>query len=116
RQDPRSELKLVLLQQQEILLVAPQQFLNSGPLLEGAAPSRNEGRGARRSSAFSGVVRGFPALSRTTLEGPGEDGEWQGTGGPNLDQYNQAASYQSEPSLLAIMQQMTQIMANLHAA
>ncbi|MBW0526342.1 hypothetical protein O181_066057, partial [Austropuccinia psidii MF-1] len=74
-------------------------------------------------------------LSRTTLKGPGEDGEEeeensveeeesngtegfpspvgasQGTGGPTL-----AQSDQSEPSLLAIIQQMTQVMANLQLA
>ncbi|MBW0566449.1 hypothetical protein O181_106164 [Austropuccinia psidii MF-1] len=78
--------------------------------------------------------------SRTTFRGPGEDGEEeeedsveeeesdgtegisapveesQGTGGPALAQSNKPVSYQSEPSLLAIMQQMTQIMANLQAA
>ncbi|MBW0517285.1 hypothetical protein O181_057000 [Austropuccinia psidii MF-1] len=88
--------------------------------MEGEAPSRKEGRVPRRSSSFSGVVGRFLGLSRTTLKGPGEDGEEeesdgtegvpapvgasQGTGGPTL--------VQSEPSLLAIMQQMTQIMAN----
>ncbi|MBW0593161.1 hypothetical protein O181_132876, partial [Austropuccinia psidii MF-1] len=34
-----------------------------------------EGRGPRRSRSFSGVVGGFPGLSRTNLKGPGEDGE-----------------------------------------
>ncbi|MBW0513877.1 hypothetical protein O181_053592 [Austropuccinia psidii MF-1] len=38
------------------------------------------------------------------------------TGGPTLAQSNQPFSHQSEPSLLAIMQKMTQIMANLQAA
>ncbi|MBW0508246.1 hypothetical protein O181_047961 [Austropuccinia psidii MF-1] len=71
-------------------------------------------------------------ISRTTFKGPGKDGEeeeenyveeeeydgtegipppvgaFQGTGGPTL-----AQSHQSEPSLLAIMQQITQNMANL---
>ncbi|MBW0540562.1 hypothetical protein O181_080277 [Austropuccinia psidii MF-1] len=54
--------------------------------------------------------------SRTILKGPGEDGVLQGTGGPTLAQSDQPVSHQSEPSLLAIMQQMTQIMANLQAA
>ncbi|MBW0585471.1 hypothetical protein O181_125186 [Austropuccinia psidii MF-1] len=109
--------------------------LDRGPILEGAAPSRKEGRVPRRSSSFSGVVGGFPGTSRTIFKGPGEDGEEeeensveeegsdgtegvpapveasQGTGGPTLAQSNQ-----SEPSLLAIMQQMTQIMANLKEA
>ncbi|MBW0530813.1 hypothetical protein O181_070528 [Austropuccinia psidii MF-1] len=44
---------------------------------------------------------------------PAPVGASQGTGGPTLAQYNQPVSQQSEPSLLAIMQQMTQIMANL---
>ncbi|MBW0553731.1 hypothetical protein O181_093446 [Austropuccinia psidii MF-1] len=76
----------------------------------------------------------------TTLKGPGEDGEEeeenfveeegfdgtegvpspvgasQGTGGPTLAQCNQPVSHQSEPSLFAITQQMTQIMANLQEA
>ncbi|MBW0520487.1 hypothetical protein O181_060202 [Austropuccinia psidii MF-1] len=79
-------------------------------------------------------------LSRTTLKGPGEYGEEeeensveeeeydgtegvpapvgesQGTGGPALAQSDQPVSHQSEPFLLAIMQQMTQIMANFQAA
>ncbi|MBW0500876.1 hypothetical protein O181_040591 [Austropuccinia psidii MF-1] len=107
--------------------------------MEGAAPSRKEGRWPRRSSSFSGVVGGFPELSRTTLKGPGEDGEEeeeisveeeesdgaegapapvgasQGTGGPTLAQSNQPVSHNSELSLLVIMHKMTQIMANLQA-
>ncbi|MBW0582040.1 hypothetical protein O181_121755 [Austropuccinia psidii MF-1] len=77
--------------------------------MEGAAPSRKEGRGPRRSSSFSGVVGGFPGLSRTSLK-------VLGIGRPTLAQSDQPASHQSEPSLLAIMQHMTQIMANLQAA
>ncbi|MBW0525519.1 hypothetical protein O181_065234 [Austropuccinia psidii MF-1] len=108
--------------------------LDRRPILEGAAPSRKEGRGPRRSISFSGVAGGFPVLSRTNFKGPGEDGEEEeeesdctesvpapvgashSTEGPTLAQSNQPFSHQSEPSLLAIMQQMTQIMANLHAA
>ncbi|MBW0594198.1 hypothetical protein O181_133913, partial [Austropuccinia psidii MF-1] len=111
--------------------------LDRGPTLEGAAPSSKEGRVPRRSISFSGVVGRFPGTSRTIFKGPGEDGEEeeensveeegsdgtegvpapveasQGTGGPSLAQSNQPVSHQSEPSLLAIMQQMTWIMANL---
>ncbi|MBW0505113.1 hypothetical protein O181_044828 [Austropuccinia psidii MF-1] len=47
---------------------------------------------------------------------PAPVGASQGTGGPTLAQYNQPVSQQSEPSLLAIMKQMTQIMANLQEA
>ncbi|MBW0587350.1 hypothetical protein O181_127065 [Austropuccinia psidii MF-1] len=113
--------------------------LDRGPILEGAAPSRKEGRVPRRSSSFSGVVGVFPGTSRTIFKGPGEDGEEeensveeegsdgtegvpapvgasQGTGGPALAQSDQPVSHQSEPSLFAIMQKMTHIMANLQAA
>ncbi|MBW0562735.1 hypothetical protein O181_102450 [Austropuccinia psidii MF-1] len=114
--------------------------LDRGPNVEGAAPSRKEGRVPRRSISFSGVVGRFPGTSRNIFKGPGEDGEEeeensvdeegsdgtegvpapveapQGTGGPTLSQSNQPVSHQSEPSLLAIMKQMTQIMANLKAA
>ncbi|MBW0489000.1 hypothetical protein O181_028715 [Austropuccinia psidii MF-1] len=114
--------------------------LDREPHLEGEAPSGKEGRGERRSIAFSGVVGHFPGLSRTTFEGPGEDGEEeeensveeeesegtegvpapvgvsQGTGGPSLAQSNQPVSHQSEPSLLAVMKEMTQIISNIQAA
>ncbi|MBW0577022.1 hypothetical protein O181_116737, partial [Austropuccinia psidii MF-1] len=80
-----------------------------GPIKEGAAPSRKEGRVPRRSNSFSGVVGGFPGMSRTTFRGPGARG-------PNLAQSAHPVSHQTEPSLLAIMQQMTQIMANLQAS
>ncbi|MBW0586071.1 hypothetical protein O181_125786, partial [Austropuccinia psidii MF-1] len=87
-----------------------------GPILEGAAPSRKEGRVPRRSSSFSGVVGRFPGTSRTTLRGPGEDGEEEEENSVDEEgsdaQSDQPVSHQSEPSLLAIMQQMTQIMAN----
>ncbi|MBW0544524.1 hypothetical protein O181_084239 [Austropuccinia psidii MF-1] len=113
--------------------------LDRGPIMEGEAPSRSKGRGPRRSSSFSGVVRRFPGLSRTSIKVPIEDDEEeeensveeeasvgteatpapvgapQGTGRPTLAQSDQPVSHQSEPSLLAIMQQMTQIMANLQA-
>ncbi|MBW0481957.1 hypothetical protein O181_021672 [Austropuccinia psidii MF-1] len=100
----------------------PQKFLNLGPNLEGAAPSRKEGRGPRRSNFLSGVVGSFPELSRTTIRGPGEDDEEeeenfvemeeshgtegvpapmrasQGTGWLTLAQSNQPISHKSEPS------------------
>ncbi|MBW0478210.1 hypothetical protein O181_017925 [Austropuccinia psidii MF-1] len=47
--------------------------LERGPVMEGAALSREEGRGPRRSSSLSGVVGAFPGISRTTLKVPGED-------------------------------------------
>ncbi|MBW0578672.1 hypothetical protein O181_118387, partial [Austropuccinia psidii MF-1] len=114
--------------------------LDRGPILEGAAPSRKEGQGPRRSSSFSRVVGQFPGTSRTIFRDPGEDGEEeeensveeegsdgteavpapvgasQGTGGPTKAQSNQPVSNQSEPSLFAIMHKMTQIIANLQEA
>ncbi|MBW0477435.1 hypothetical protein O181_017150 [Austropuccinia psidii MF-1] len=114
--------------------------LDRGTILEGEAPSRKEGRGPRRSNSFSGVAGRFPGPPRTTFKGLGEGGEEeeensveeeesdgtagvpapvgasQGTGGPTLAQSYQPASHQSEPSLLSIMKQMTQIMANLQEA
>ncbi|MBW0577225.1 hypothetical protein O181_116940, partial [Austropuccinia psidii MF-1] len=114
--------------------------LDRGPIMEGAAPSRKEAEGPTRSSSFSGVVGGFPGLSTTSIKVPGEDddeeeensveeeesygteaapapvGAPQGVGRPTLVQSDQPVSHQSEPSSLAIMQQMAQIMANLQAA
>ncbi|MBW0491139.1 hypothetical protein O181_030854 [Austropuccinia psidii MF-1] len=113
---------------QAVLAGAPRAPLDGTPA---------EGRKrAKKIKFFSGVVGGFPGLSRTTVKGLGKDGEEeenfleeeesdgtegvpapvgasQGTGGPTLAQSNQPVSHQSEPSLLAIIQQMTHIMANL---
>ncbi|MBW0499566.1 hypothetical protein O181_039281 [Austropuccinia psidii MF-1] len=96
--------------------------------MEGEVQSRKEGRGPRRLNFFSGLVGAFLVILSTNLKGLGEaeknsveeegsDGTedapapvwaYQSTGGPTLSQSNQ-----SPPSLLAIMQQMTQNMANL---
>ncbi|MBW0499487.1 hypothetical protein O181_039202 [Austropuccinia psidii MF-1] len=110
------------------------------PHLEGAAPSRKEGRGPRRSNFLLRAVGGFPGLSRTTFKGPGEDGEEgeensvkeeesdgmegvpapvvesQGTGRPTLAKYHHPFFHQSEPFSFTIMQKMTQIMANNQVA
>ncbi|MBW0483336.1 hypothetical protein O181_023051 [Austropuccinia psidii MF-1] len=77
-----------------------------GSVMEGEAPSIQEGRGLRRSSSFSGVVGTFPGISRTTLRGTGEDvaeeeeepdgneaahtplRESKGTGGPTIAHSN----------------------------
>ncbi|MBW0575273.1 hypothetical protein O181_114988 [Austropuccinia psidii MF-1] len=47
---------------------------------------------------------------------PAPVGASQGAGGPTLAHSNQPVSHQSEPLLLAIMNQMTQIIANFQAA
>ncbi|MBW0592959.1 hypothetical protein O181_132674 [Austropuccinia psidii MF-1] len=41
--------------------------------MEGAAPSRKEGIGPRRSISLSGVVGGFPGVSRTSLQVQGKE-------------------------------------------
>ncbi|MBW0491439.1 hypothetical protein O181_031154 [Austropuccinia psidii MF-1] len=84
--------------------------LDRGPHMEGEVQSRKEGRGPRRSNSFSGVeesdgTAGVPAPVRAS----------QDFGGPTLAQSYKAFSHQSEASLLVIMQQMTQIMANIQA-
>ncbi|MBW0478438.1 hypothetical protein O181_018153 [Austropuccinia psidii MF-1] len=90
-----------------------------------------------RSQARAQVV--LTPTPKAPLDGPGEDVEEeeenyveeeesdgtevvsapvvasQGTGGPTLAQSDHPVSHQSEPSLFAIMQQITQIMANLKA-
>ncbi|MBW0471743.1 hypothetical protein O181_011458 [Austropuccinia psidii MF-1] len=94
-------------------------------------PLWKEGRGQRRSISLSGVVGGFPGLSSTTFKVPGENSEEegsdgtegapapvgasQGTGGQTPAHSNQPVSHQSEPSFLAIMKKITQIMTNPQA-
>ncbi|MBW0550078.1 hypothetical protein O181_089793 [Austropuccinia psidii MF-1] len=80
--------------------------------MEGAAPSRKEGRDVEEEEG-SFVEE---EVSDSTEVVPAPVGASQGTGGSTLSQYNQPVSHQSEPSLLAIMKQMTQIMANLQEA
>ncbi|MBW0470423.1 hypothetical protein O181_010138 [Austropuccinia psidii MF-1] len=90
--------------------------LDKGPHMEGAEPYRKEGRGPRRSHSFSGVENSVEEEESDGTEGvPAPVGGAQGTGGPALSQSHQPVSQQSEPSLLAIMQKMTHIMANLQA-
>ncbi|MBW0480015.1 hypothetical protein O181_019730 [Austropuccinia psidii MF-1] len=54
--------------------------------------------------------------SDSFVASPAPLGESQGTGGPNLVHSDQLVSHKSEKSLLAIMQQVTQIITNLQAA
>ncbi|MBW0475437.1 hypothetical protein O181_015152 [Austropuccinia psidii MF-1] len=92
--------------------------------------------GRKRAKKIKFFLRGS-WLSSRTFKDPGEDGEEensveeeesdgtegvpapvgasQGIGVPTLAQSNEPVSHQSEPSLLDIMQQITQIMANLQA-
>ncbi|MBW0573675.1 hypothetical protein O181_113390 [Austropuccinia psidii MF-1] len=82
--------------------------LDRGPHMEGAEPSRKEGRGPRRSSSLSGVVGGLPGLSRTTLKGPGEDGE--------EEEENSVEEEASDGTEGVPAPQTTQIMANFQEA
>ncbi|MBW0570572.1 hypothetical protein O181_110287, partial [Austropuccinia psidii MF-1] len=95
--------------------------LNRGSILDGAAPSRKEGRGPRTSSpGEDGEEEEDNSVEEEESDGtegvPAPVGASQGTEGPTLAQSNQPVSHQSKPFLLAIMQQMTQIMTNLQAA
>ncbi|MBW0480284.1 hypothetical protein O181_019999, partial [Austropuccinia psidii MF-1] len=126
---------------QAVLTAAPRVPLDGTPEVPqlrtpfGRSSTIQEGRKrAKKTNSFSGVVGGFPGLSRTTFKGPGEYGEdeeedfngtegvpapvgeSQGTGRTTIAQSNQPFSHHSEPSLLAIMQQITHIMANLQVA
>ncbi|MBW0467581.1 hypothetical protein O181_007296 [Austropuccinia psidii MF-1] len=90
--------------------------LDRGPILEGAEPSRKEGRGPRISSPSEdgeeeeeNSVEEEEAYGTEGFTAP--VGASQGTGGLTLSQSNQP-----EPSLLDLMQKMIQIMANLQAA
>ncbi|MBW0496407.1 hypothetical protein O181_036122 [Austropuccinia psidii MF-1] len=92
--------------------------LDRGPCMKGVALSRKEGRGPRRSCSFSGVVGRFPGASRAIFKGPGEDGEEEEENSVEEGESDgtEGAPAPSEPSLLAIMQQVTKIMANFQEA
>ncbi|MBW0549854.1 hypothetical protein O181_089569 [Austropuccinia psidii MF-1] len=93
--------------------------LDRGPIKEGAAPSRKKGRVQRRSNSFSGVEEENSVEEEESVgteAAPAPVGGSEGTRGPTLAQSDQPVSCQTEPSLLAIMQQLTQIMANPQAA
>ncbi|MBW0517816.1 hypothetical protein O181_057531 [Austropuccinia psidii MF-1] len=87
--------------------------LDRGPTMEGAAPST-------KVPGEDDEAEGENSVGEEESEGteatPAPVGEFQGTGRPTLAQSDHPVSHQSEPSLLAIMQQMTQIMANLQEA
>ncbi|MBW0592398.1 hypothetical protein O181_132113, partial [Austropuccinia psidii MF-1] len=76
--------------------------------MEGAEPSRKEGRVPRRSNSFSVVVGNFPGISRTSFKGPGEDGE--------EEEENSAEEEESDGTEGVPAPKMTQIMANLQAS
>ncbi|MBW0470601.1 hypothetical protein O181_010316 [Austropuccinia psidii MF-1] len=100
QQDLRPELKRFSLQLQELSLMEPQKTIFKGPG-EDCEEEEENSVGKEESDGTNGV--------------PDPVREYRGTGGPTVAQYNQPVSHKSEPYLLAIMKQMTQIMANLQA-
>ncbi|MBW0555179.1 hypothetical protein O181_094894 [Austropuccinia psidii MF-1] len=87
--------------------------LDRGPILEGEPPSRKEGRGPGEHGEEEEQYSVEEEASDGTEGVPAPLGASQGTAVPTLTRSNQPFSHHSEPLLLAIMQQMTQIMANL---
>ncbi|MBW0590313.1 hypothetical protein O181_130028 [Austropuccinia psidii MF-1] len=90
--------------------------LDREPIMVGEAPSRKEVRGPRRTT-LKGLGEYDADEEENSVEEKGSSGteaspvsvgKSSGTGGPIIAQSNQP-----ETSLLAIMQQMTQMMANL---
>ncbi|MBW0551507.1 hypothetical protein O181_091222 [Austropuccinia psidii MF-1] len=95
-----------------------QTQLERGTIWEGAAESRKERRRPRRSSPGEDGEQGEDSSveeegSDGTEGVPSPVGESQGTGGPTLAQSHQPVYHHYELSLLATMQQMNKIMANL---
>ncbi|MBW0480298.1 hypothetical protein O181_020013 [Austropuccinia psidii MF-1] len=83
--------------------------LDRGPNLKGRKSPGEDGEEEEENSVEEEEYEGTEGV-------PAPVGASQGTEGPTLAQSNQPVSHQSEPSLLAIMHQMTQIMANLQEA
>ncbi|MBW0472553.1 hypothetical protein O181_012268 [Austropuccinia psidii MF-1] len=89
--------------------------LDRGPILEGRKRAKEmKGPGEDDEEEEENSVE--EEESDGTEGVPAPVGASQGTGGPTLAQSNQPVSHKYELSLLAIMQQMTQIMANIQAA
>ncbi|MBW0518969.1 hypothetical protein O181_058684 [Austropuccinia psidii MF-1] len=108
--------------------------------MEGAAPSRRGGMKSRRSRSFSGLLGGYPGMSEGSRARLGdvedEEGEEfveeEDSGetevadslanapevpqGSNLALYSQPLVSQTEPSLLKMMEQVTQFMGQLTQA
>ncbi|MBW0513652.1 hypothetical protein O181_053367 [Austropuccinia psidii MF-1] len=111
--------------------------LDRGPPMEGAAPSRRGGMKSRISTSFSGLLGGYPGMSEGARARLGEVEDEEGEEsveeedsgetevadalakapevhqGSNLALSNQPLVSQTEPSLLKMMEQMTQFMGQL---
>ncbi|MBW0582690.1 hypothetical protein O181_122405 [Austropuccinia psidii MF-1] len=114
--------------------------LDRGPLMEGAAPSRRGGMKSRTSRSFSGLLGGYPGMSEGARARLGEVEDEEGEEsleeedsgetevadalenapdvpqGSNLSLSSQPLVSQTEPSLLKMMEQMTQFMGQLTQA
>ncbi|MBW0510761.1 hypothetical protein O181_050476 [Austropuccinia psidii MF-1] len=114
--------------------------LSRGPAIEGAAPSRRGGMKSRRSRSFFGLLGGYPAMSEGERARLGEVEDEEGEEsveeedsggievadalenapevpqGPNLALSSQPLVSQTEPSLLKMMEKMTQFMGQLTQA
>ncbi|MBW0565329.1 hypothetical protein O181_105044 [Austropuccinia psidii MF-1] len=107
---------------QAVLTPTPRTPLDSTPAVPqlraqfGRSSTIQEGRKRAKKIKFFFRSNGEEEKSDGTEGVPAPVGASQGTGAPTLAQSNQPVSHQSEPSLLAIMQQKTQNMANLQAA
>ncbi|MBW0479751.1 hypothetical protein O181_019466 [Austropuccinia psidii MF-1] len=104
--------------------------------MEGAEPSRRGRMKSRRSISFSGLLSGYPGIyegSRARLREGGDEegeesveeedsGETEVEDAPEVPQNSeialssQSTVSQTEPSLLNIMEQMTQLMGKLTQA
>ncbi|MBW0576064.1 hypothetical protein O181_115779 [Austropuccinia psidii MF-1] len=108
--------------------------------MEGAATSRRGGMKSRRSRSFSGLLGGYPGMSKGARERLGEVEDEEGEEsveeedsgetevadalantpevpqGPNIAPNNQPLVSQSDPSLLKIMEQMATIIGQLSQA
>ncbi|MBW0559931.1 hypothetical protein O181_099646 [Austropuccinia psidii MF-1] len=114
--------------------------LDRGPPMEGAAPSRRGGMKSRRSRSFSGLLGGYPGMSEGARARLGEVEDEEGEEsveeeasgetevedalanapevpqGSSLALSSQPLVSQTEPSLLKMMEQMTQFMGQLTQA
>ncbi|MBW0494408.1 hypothetical protein O181_034123 [Austropuccinia psidii MF-1] len=105
--------------------------LDRGPPMEGEAPSRRGGMESRRSRSSSGLLGGYPGISEGSRARLAEVEDEEGVEsretevadaltnapevpqGSNLAPTNQSLVFQSDPSLLKIMEQMAPIIGKL---
>ncbi|MBW0474950.1 hypothetical protein O181_014665 [Austropuccinia psidii MF-1] len=91
--------------------------LHREPIMEAEAPSMKEGKGQEDQINFWEFLEEENSVGELGSDGTEvvlvPVGVSEGTGGPNLALSNQPGSNLSYPAMLAILQKMTQIMANI---